>query len=54
MSHQRNNPRFPIDKYRSVNKQPEPSKENEIRVKAQGRHFYYAAYAGKLLFGGTA
>lgn len=54
MSHKRNHPRFPIDKYRLVNKESVPSKDNEIRVKAQGRHFYYAAYAGKLLFDGTA
>lgn len=51
--HQRRTPRLPIDKYRPVPKQQENSKDNEIRVKAQGRHFYYAAYAGKLLFGNT-
>lgn len=53
MSHHGRAPRLPIDKYRSIPKQNENSKENEIRVKAHGRHFNYAAYAGKLLFGKT-
>lgn len=40
----------PIQKYRIVQKRPEESQENEIRVKANARAFIYAAYAGKLLF----
>ncbi len=40
----------PIDNYRLIQKKSDQTEENEIRVKSQGRQFYYAAYAGKLLF----
>ena len=39
-----------MHKYQLVQKQPEQTEENEIRVKATGKQFHYAAYAAKLLF----
>lgn len=43
---------MPIDNYRLLEKPHQQTSETEIRVKAQGRPFVYAAYAGKLLFEG--
>lgn len=41
---------LPIHNYELIQKKPDQTEENEIRVKAQGKQFYYAAYAAKLLF----
>jgi len=44
---------MPIQKYKLVTKPIQETAENEIRVKATGKPFHYAAYAGKLLTDGT-
>ncbi|CEM29607.1 unnamed protein product [Vitrella brassicaformis CCMP3155] len=38
-----------MDKYRRVDKEPEPAKEGEIRVSTNGRVINYVSYASKVL-----